>query len=105
MIEIDLRIKHHFFPDDLYAKEMHLPAGHFAVSHRHTYDHLGVLWAGAVTVEIDGVLAEYRAPAFIMVRAGAEHRIVAVEDTTWFCVHETNETDVEKIDHVLIEGD
>jgi quercetin dioxygenase-like cupin family protein len=102
MIEIDLHIKHHFFPD-LYAKEMHLLAGQFGISHRHEFDHISMLATGRASVEVDGVTTEYTAPAFIMVRAGKEHRFVALEDITWFCVHETDETDEAKIDASLIE--
>lgn len=101
-MDIDLRIKHHFSPG-LYAKEMHLPAGHFAVSHRHEYDHISMLAAGRAVVEVDDAETIYAAPAFIMIRAHAEHKITAMEDVTWFCVHETDETDAEKIDEVLIE--
>lgn len=101
-IEIDLRIKHHFFPS-LYAKEMHLPAGHRAISHRHEYDHISMLSEGRATVKAGGAEIEYAAPAFIMIRGHIEHEITALEDVTWFCVHETDETDPDKIDEVLIE--
>lgn len=101
MIEIDLGIKHHFF-NGVYAKEMHLPKDHFAVTHKHSYDHLSVLFKGNVTVTIDGISSEYEAPAFILIKANQEHHILANEDTVWFCVHETEETDVEKIDKVAI---
>ncbi|MES2323288.1 MAG: cupin domain-containing protein [Pseudomonadota bacterium] len=99
---IDLRIKHYFSPG-VYAKEMHLPAQHVATSHKHEYDHISHLSAGRVLVCVDGVEAEYAAPAFIMIRAHAEHEIVAIEDAVWFCIHQTDETDASKIDEVLIE--
>ena len=102
MIDIDLRIKHHFSPG-LYAKEMHLPAQHFATSHKHEYDHISHLAAGRVVVRANGVEQEYTAPAFIMIRAHVEHEITAIEDATWFCIHETDETDLSNIDEVLIE--
>ena len=112
-IEIDLGIKHHFFPNidnsEIYAKEMLLPAGYYAVSHKHKYDHISVLYSGAVVVEIDGVESEYRAaigsPAFVLIRAGANHKITAIADAVWFCVHATSETDTDHIDNVLIEGE
>jgi hypothetical protein len=82
MIEVDLGVVHHF-SDGLYAKEMLLPAKHFAVSHAHAYDHLSILAKGDVTVEVEGVRTEYKAPA---------------------CIHATQETDANKIDEVLIGG-
>ena len=102
MIEIDLQIKHHFSPG-VYAKEMHLPADHFAISHKHAYDHISMLAAGRVRVTVNGDQAEHVAPAFIMIRAGHEHEILALEDATWFCIHETEETNPDNIDEVLIE--
>ena len=102
-IDIDLHVQHHFY-DGLYAKQMTLPAGHYAVSHRHSYDHISMLYAGVAQVEVDGVTTEYAAPAFILVKAGAEHKITAIADVTWFCVHETELTEAADIDRVLIMG-
>ena len=101
MIDIDLGVAHHFSAG-LYAKQMHLPAKHFAVSHAHAYDHLSILAKGDVTVEVDGVRTEYKAPACINILAGLHHTITAHQDSVWFCIHATDETDVDKIDEILI---
>ena len=103
MIDIDLGVAHHFSAG-LYAKQMHLPAKHFAVSHAHAYDHLSILAKGDVSVEVDGVRTEYKAPACINILAGQHHTITAHEDSVWFCIHATQETDADKIDEVLIGG-
>lgn len=103
MIEIDLKIQHHF-SDGIYAKQMELPKDHYAVSHKHTYDHLSILAAGVVLVEVDGIETTYTAPACLNIVAGAEHKITALEDSFWYCIHATTETDVAMIDNVLIEG-
>jgi quercetin dioxygenase-like cupin family protein len=102
MIEIDLGIKHHF-SQGVYAKEMHLPKAHYAVSHKHVYDHLSVLAKGRAAVDCDGVVTEYTAPTCIEIKAGVEHVILALEDVTWFCIHATDETDPEKVDEVTIQ--
>jgi hypothetical protein len=98
---IDLRIQHHF-SEHVYAKEMHLPKDHFAVSHKHPYSHLSILAGGRAVVECDGVETTYRAPACIEIKACVEHRITALDDVTWYCIHATEEKDVSKIDEVLI---
>lgn len=100
-IDIDLKIQHHF-SDGLYARQMVLPAGHFAVTHAHQYDHLSILASGAVTVVVDGVECCYRAPAVITILAGQQHYIEAEEDTVWFCIHATDEQDPSSLDEVLI---
>jgi mannose-6-phosphate isomerase-like protein (cupin superfamily) len=62
-----------------------------------------VLAAGVAVVEVDGHETQYSAPTCIEIKAGAEHKITALQDVAWFCVHATEETNVAKIDEVLIE--
>lgn len=100
--EIDLGTMHHF-SDGMYAKQMHLPKGYKALSHKHTYSHLSILAKGKVIVTTDYTQEIYDAPACINIQAGMNHEILALEDVTWFCVHATTETDVSKVDNVLIE--
>lgn len=102
-IEIDLKIEH-FFSGREYAKKMELPAGHYAETHSHEYDHLSILAVGEVVVTLDGVERLHRGPTCITIGAGKIHRIDAVTDSVWFCVHATDETDPDKVDHVLIEN-
>jgi quercetin dioxygenase-like cupin family protein len=94
-------IKHHF-SDGLYAKQICLPQDHFMVQHKHTYDHMSILAEGWVVVKVDGVETEYHAPACINIAAGKSHEVTAVTNSVWFCIHATDETDVEKVDQVLI---
>lgn len=102
-IELDLKIEH-FFSGREYAKKMELPAGHYAETHSHAYDHLSILAKGVVVVTLDGIVQRYTGPTCITIGAGKMHRIDAVTDSVWFCVHATDETDPENVDHVLIES-
>lgn len=101
---IDLHISH-FFSGREYAKQMTLPAGHYAETHSHNHDHLSILASGVVTVNLDGATETYTGPTCIIIRAGQIHRIDAVTDSVWFCIHATDETDAAKVDRVLIQGD
>lgn len=103
-IEIDLHTRH-FFSEKIYAKQMKLPKGHFAVSHKHNYDHLSILASGIAEVTTDTETRQYTAPSCIEIKAGIEHTIVAIEDVSWFCIHaiSSEDRDVNKIDQVLIE--
>lgn len=98
---IDLHIQHYFSGRE-YAKKMILPAGHYAETHIHNYDHLSILAAGDVLVTINGKITRYSGPDCITIPAASSHRIDAITDSVWFCVHATNETDPEKMDSVLI---
>ena len=101
MIEIDLKVKHHF-SDGVYAKQMALPKGHFAISHKHSYSHLSVLASGIAIVECDGIETTYEAPSCIEIKAGVSLKITALEDVIWYCIHATDEKNVDKVDEVLI---
>lgn len=100
--EVDLGTQHHF-SDGLYAKQMMIPKGYAAGSHAHAYSHLSILAKGRVIVQTDDQRQEFIAPACIEIKAGIHHMIVAIEDSVWFCLHATEETDKDKIDQVLIE--
>jgi len=102
--QTDLRTVHHF-SNGVYAKQMHLPKGHMAISHKHAYSHLSILAAGSAVVATDGRSRLFHAPACIEIEAGVNHSITAIEDVTWFCIHATDETDPDKVDRVLIQGD
>jgi quercetin dioxygenase-like cupin family protein len=99
--ESDLGTVHHF-SDGLYAKQMIIPAGYVAGQHAHNYSHLSILAKGKVVVTTDEWKKEFSAPACIEIKAGIHHMIEALEDAAWFCVHATDETDVSKVDEVLI---
>lgn len=101
---VDLRIRHHF-NGRVYMKEMHLPAGHFAETHKHTFPHSSVVLRGRVLLEVDGVTTEHEGPECITIGAGAVHTITALTDSEWYCIHETDETDPARIDHTLIKGE
>lgn len=95
-------ISHHF-SDGVYAKQMMLKKGHAALTHRHSYGHLSILAQGEVDVVLDGVKTRYKAPSCIEIKAGTHHAIVAHEDSVFFCIHATNETEfndvmIEKIE-------
>jgi quercetin dioxygenase-like cupin family protein len=93
----------HHFSDNLYAKEIILSAGSLVIQHKHKFDHLSILAKGKVIVLFDEDAVEYTAPACINIVKGVDHAIKALEDSVWFCVHATDETDATKVDEVLIQ--
>lgn len=93
----------HHFSEGLYAKQMVIPKGSIACQHKHNYDHLSILAQGKVRVLFDNDVVEtYTAPACINIVKDVNHTILALEDSVWFCIHQTEETDVDKVDQVLI---
>ena len=91
--QVDLEIVHHF-SESVYAKEMHLPKGAVALSHKHTYSHLSILAKGRCIVFTDDTQQTYEQGACIEIKAGVDHQIEALEDVVWFCIH----ADLENMD-------
>jgi quercetin dioxygenase-like cupin family protein len=94
----------HYFGGGVYAKQIHIPAGSFIVQHKHEFDHLSVLASGKVYVGVGDEVAEYTAPACVLIKAGANHVVEATEDAVWFCVHATDCADAQSADKQLIKG-
>ena len=84
----------------IYAKKMELPAGYFAISHKHNYDHMSILAKGKCLLVTDSGEVPYTAPAMIHIPKDLHHEIVAIDDVLWFCLHSTDSFD--DIDSVLI---
>lgn len=98
----------HYFPtegNDVYIKQMHLDAGQYAETHKHNFDHFGLLGAGIADVECDGVKERKQGPCVIEIKAGVMHKISAITSIDWFCIHHSQETDVDLIDQILIKKD
>lgn len=93
----------HHFGGGVYAKETHIPANFILTQHKHKFDHLSVLASGSVLVKVDGVSQRVDAPACLTIAAGKEHSVSALTPVVWYCIHATEETDPERVDHVLIE--
>lgn len=80
------------FPKDSYIRQ-----------HKHEYSHLSILASGKVLVKKnDEDAEELVAPVCINIEARKNHSILALEDCVWFCIHATDETDINKIDNVLV---
>jgi quercetin dioxygenase-like cupin family protein len=86
----------------MYAKQADIPQGVRLGQHLHKYDHYSLLLKGAVRVSCDGVIATYTAPAVIFIRKEVAHEVTALTDAQWWCLHETDERDLAKIDESLI---
>lgn len=101
MIE-DIKTQHHF-SSGVYARRMELPAGWFAESHKHKFDHMSILASGEVNIFVDDEKFEYTTGAIVTIEAGKVHKIVAKTDSIWFCIHASDEMPIDKIEQILIE--
>ena len=83
--------------DNLMAAELYIPAGLEVGKHIHTYSHLSVLAKGKVVVEKFRIgedapfevleLSAHNEAQVVEIKANIYHRITAIEDAQWFCIH------------------
>lgn len=94
-------IQHHF-AEGVYAREQVLLAGETVETHAHKYDHLSIMMGGPVSVMCDGIEAIYNGPKCILIKAGVKHKIHAHGSSIWYCIHQSNETDIPALEASLI---
>lgn len=101
-----VKLAHHFGDDGsgVYIKETVIPAGVALSMHEHTHAHKSVLCCGTAVVTIGGKARTVIGPAVLSVQRGIAHSVDALTDCVWLCVHATDETDPDRIDHTLTEG-
>jgi quercetin dioxygenase-like cupin family protein len=87
-------IKHHS-AGGVYVREQELKAGFEVEKHSHTYDHLSFLCSGSAILETSGEMQMLHGPCAIEVKAGNAHRIQAVTDIVWLCIHAESVADPE----------
>lgn len=99
-------VRHHFVGQDdergIYAKELLIPAGWTLGSHEHGYDHLSILASGVARLTMGGKTETAIGPRAIVVPKGARHELYAITPVTWYCIHPTDETDADKVDHAIL---
>ena len=97
----ELQIEHHFV-SGLYAKRMIIKAGASIDTHKHKFDHMSILAHGVALITVDGVKISYAAPAVIEIKAEKSHKIAAIAECHWYCIHATDVVDPDLIDETLV---
>jgi len=93
----------HFFGPSIYIREVIMPAGTVVVGKYHKHDHLCNMIEGRmIVVGEDGVRAEIAAPAVFMAKKGRKTAYI-LEAVRFQNIFSTDETDVEKLEHMLVE--
>jgi quercetin dioxygenase-like cupin family protein len=90
----NLKIGTDFTGAGLHVKLTELKKGMKLVQHKHTYDHLSLLLSGRVIVHLDTdaiVIDASATPRSMVIEAGRIHRVTAITDACWLCVHHDSE--------------
>jgi len=75
-------------------------AGDIHPGHSHSHDHQTLLARGSVEVIANGETTKFVAPTIIYIKAGVQHGMVALEDTTViYCIHPLR--DGERVEDII----
>jgi hypothetical protein len=96
----------HFFTPGLYIRTIFMPAGSELTSKIHRMTHPFVVAKGefiVYNVDDEGALLHIKAPYMGITKAGTRRALKILEDTTMTAFYATTETDVAKIEAMIIE--
>lgn len=103
--QFEPEIFHHFAPG-LYAREMRIRAGACITSKIHKFPGLSILSRGSMALYMpDGSAQIVYAGFHIVAPAGTRRAAYVLEDAVWTCMHPTELTDVDLIEHHFIARD
>lgn len=93
----------HEFADGVYVRTIFIPKGMIIVGKIHRHSHPNFLLKGDVSVVTEsGGIQRIKAPMAMISPAGTKRVVFTHEDTVWTTVHVTEETDLAKIEEVVI---
>jgi hypothetical protein len=94
----------HSFCNGVYAREITIPKGGALVGAKHKTAFFMVISKGKCAI-IDKTEEIFKAPCTIVSQAGAKRAIYALEETVLTTFHVTDETDIMKIEHEIIQDE
>ena len=92
----------HTFADGVYVREIFIPQGALIVGKIHRHSHPNFLLSGDVSVLTEEGVKRMQGPVSMISPAGTKRVVYAHSDSVWVTVHATDETDLEKIEDVVI---
>lgn len=100
--QIECPVTHRFSPG-LYLREIFMPAGSIVIGKIHKTEHFNFLMKGrCLIVHEDFSQEELRAPMVFVSKAGVQKVLHILEDMVWLTTHVTEETDLVKLEELLI---
>ena len=92
---------YHFAPG-VYLREFLLPAGMYFTTKIHNSTHLLIVANGSTKIVSEKGSEVIHGPAVLTTYPGTKRAVYGITDTTFYTVHVTEETDVDKIEeHIM----
>lgn len=102
--QVEYPVFHHH-SEHIYLREFKMPAGHYVIGKEHKTRHLNILAQGRCTVwTVHGRhdLNADRGPVTFESMAGVKKVVLAHTDIVWMTIHQTDETDQDKLEGDII---
>jgi hypothetical protein len=90
----------HVHSAGVYIKAFRVPAGLQFYTKRFADEHVSILGQGSVVIENGDKKLKFVAPAHFVLDAMTRYKIITLEDSVWYCVHATAETDQSVLDEL-----
>lgn len=104
MPQVECPVTHHFGGGS-YVRETLFPAGTVVIGKWHRFETVNILMQGTISIlNTDGTLKKLTAPQILISPPGAKVGF-AHDDVIWVNVHPTEETDLEIIENIFIDGE
>jgi hypothetical protein len=101
--QVDCPVTHRYAPG-VYLREIFMPAGSIVIGKIHKTEHFNILLSGSCLLRHDdGTVERLESPRTFVSKAGVQKVLYILTDMTWQTVHVTDETDLEKLEELLIE--
>ena len=101
--QTDCPVKHHFSPG-LYLREIFMPAGTVVIGRVHKTEHFNILMQGSCAIVHEDFTREVlKAPMVFVSKAGVQKALVILEDMVWATTHVSEETNLEKLEALLVD--
>lgn len=103
--ENGVRHVHHFAPG-IYGKEMICPADLLVTGMAHKTEHLSIFLQGRMIVaDGNGGSVEIEAPMVELGKPGIKRAGYTLDEVRWITIHQTDETDIDKLEELLLTND
>lgn len=93
----------HRFTDGAYLREIEMPERTFIIGQKHKTRHFNMVLSGKAIAMIDGIVKQITAPFIFESAPGVRKVLYIIETMRWATLHITPETDMAKLEELLIE--
>jgi hypothetical protein len=90
----------HILAGGVYIKTYFVPRGAKIWTKQFAEDHVSILGQGSVILEGPDGKVKFVAPAHCNIPANTRIGVIALEDSVWYCIHPTEETDLDLLNEL-----